>query len=136
MKEERAMNKMEKYKRDLGRAFQGMVWNTFRLNVTPTKIRKDGLVTVVFWQDGTATSVRCGAGETYDDYVAFCAALAKKLFLSNSGIKRVLKNTPVEYVGGDGPVDVDIGPLAPDPTPMTGKSYTFNISSVEVKDLD
>lgn len=103
--------------------------------LTPVKIKKDGLVTVVFWQDGTATSVRCGASESYDDYVAFCAALAKKFFLSNSMVKRVLKNTPVEYVGGDGPVDVDVEPLASDQIPVIGKSYTFDISGVHVEDL-
>lgn len=128
------MNEMKKYKRDLDRSFQEMVWNTVRLYATPTKIRKDGPVTVVFWQDGTATSVRCGAGEQYDDYVAFCAALAKKLFLSNSAIKRVLKNTPVETVR---PVLLDDNKIhISEQTPVTGKSYTFNISSVEVKDLD
>lgn len=128
------MNEMKKYKRDLDRPFQEMVRNTVRLYATPTKIRKDGPVTVVFWQDGTATSVRCGAGEQYDDYVAFCAALAKKLFLSNSAIKRVLKNTPVETVR---PVLLDDNKIhISEQTPVTGKSYTFNISSVEVKDLD
>jgi len=128
------MNEMKKYKRDLDRSFQEMVWNTVRLYATPTKIRKDGPVTVVFWQDGTATSVRCGADEQYDDYVAFCAALAKKLFLSNSAIKRVLKNTPVETVR---PVILDENNiLVSDQAPVTGKTYTFNISSVEVKDLD
>lgn len=128
------MNEMKKYKRDLDRSFQEMVWNTVRLYATPTKIRKDGHVTVVFWQDGTATSVRCGAGEQYDDYVAFCAALAKKLFISNSAIKRVLKNTPVETVR---PVLLDDNKIhISEQTPVTGKSYTFNISSVEVKDLD
>lgn len=128
------MNEMKKYKRDLDRSFQEMVWNTVRLYATPTKIRKDGPVTVVFWQDGTATSVRCGAGEQYDDYVAFCAALAKKLFLSNSAIKRVLKNTPVETVR---PVLLDDNKIhISEQKPVTGKTYTFNISSVEVKDLD
>lgn len=128
------MNEMKKYKRDLDRSFQEMVWNTVRLYATPTKIRKDGPVTVVFWQDGTATSVRCGAGEQYDDYVAFCAALAKKLFISNSAIKRVLKNTPVETVR---PVLLDDNKIhISEQTPVTWKSYTFNISSVEVKDLD
>ena len=128
------MNEMKKYKRDLDRSFQEMVWNTVRLYATPTKIRKDGHVTVVFWQDGTATSVRCGAGEQYDDYVAFCAALAKKLFISNSAIKRVLKNTPVETVR---PVLLDDNKIhISEQTPVTGKTYTFNISSVEVKDLD
>lgn len=102
---------------------------------TPVKIRKDGMVTVVFWQDGTATSVRCGASESYDDYVAFCAALAKKFFLSNSMVKRVLKNTPVEYVGGDGPVDVDVEPLASDQIPVIWESYTLDISGVHVEDL-
>ena len=128
------MNEIKKYKIDLDRSFQEMVWNTVRLYATPTKIRKDGPVTVVFWQDGTATSVRCGAGEQYDDYVAFCAALAKKLFLSNSAIKRVLKNTPVETVR---PVLLDDNRIhISEQKPVTGKSYTFNISSVEVKDLD
>ena len=109
--------------------------NMARNMLTPVKIRKDGPVTVVFWQDGTATSVRCGAGEQYDDYVAFCAALAKKLFLSNSGIKRVLKNTPVEVVI-PAPLTEDNKPAVSEKMPVTGKSYTFNISSVEVKDLD
>ena len=128
------MNEIKKYKIDLDRSFQEMVWNTVRLYATPTKIRKDGPVTVVFWHDGTATSVRCGAGEQYDDYVAFCAALAKKLFLSNSAIKRVLKNTPVETVR---PVLLDDNKIhISEQKPVTGKSYTFNISSVEVKDLD
>lgn len=128
------MNEIKKYKIDLDRSFQEMVWNTVRLYATPTKIRKDGPVTVVFWQDGTATSVRCGAGEQYDDYVPFCAALAKKLFLSNSAIKRVLKNTPVETVR---PVLLDDNKIhISEQKPVTGKSYTFNISSVEVKDLD
>lgn len=128
------MNEIKKYKIDLDRSFQEMVWNTVRLYATPTKIRKDGPVTVVFWQDGTATSVRCGAGEQYDDYVAFCAALAKKLFLSNSAIKRVLKNTPVETVR---PVLLDDNKIhISEQKPVTGKTYTFNTSSVEVKDLD
>ena len=128
------MNEIKKYKIDLDRSFQEMVWNTVRLYATPTKIRKDGPVTVVFWQDGTATSVRCGAGEQYDDYVAFCAALAKKLFLSNSAIKRVLKNTPVDTVR---PVLLDDNKIhISEQAPVTAKSYTFNISSVEVKDLD
>lgn len=103
--------------------------------LTPVKIRKDGLVTVVFWHDGSATSVRCGAGETYDDYVAFCAALAKKLFLSNSMVKRVLKNTPVDVINPVLLTDEN-KPAVVKPSVTGGTSYTFNISSVEVKDLD
>lgn len=120
---------------DHKKVFSMLIVAAARHLFTPVKIRKDGMVTVVFWQDGTATSVRCGASESYDDYVAFCAALAKKFFLSNSMVKRVLKNTPVEYVGGDGPVDVDVEPLASDQIPVIGKSYTFDISGVHVEDL-
>lgn len=115
--------------------FNMIITGSARHMLTPVKIRKDGPVTVVFWQDGTATSVRCGAGEQYDDYVAFCAALAKKLFLSNSAIKRILRDTPVEIVT---PVHLteDNKPAVSEKMPVAGKSYTFNISSVEVKDLD
>jgi len=121
--------------KDFGKnLFSMIVTGATRRLVTPVKIRKDGPVTVVFWQDGTATSVRCGAGEQYDDYVAFCAALAKKLFLSNSAVKRVLKNTPVETIR---PVLLDDNKIhISEQAPVTAKSYTFNISSVEVKDLD
>ena len=115
--------------------FSMIVQDATRHTLTPVKIRKDGPVTVVFWQDGTATSVRCGAGETYDDYVAFCAALAKKLFLSNSAIKRILRDTPLEIVTPFLPTE-DNKPAMPVMEPVTGKTFTFNISSVEVKDLD
>ena len=115
--------------------FNMIVTGSARHLLTPVKIRKDGLVTVVFWQDGTATSVRCGACEQYDDYVAFCAALAKKIFLSNSMVKRVLKNTPVE-IATPPLLTEDHKPAVVKPTVAGGMSYTFNISSVEVKDLD
>ena len=115
--------------------FNMIVTGSARHLLTPVKIRKDGLVTVVFWQDGSATSVRCGTGETYDDYVAFCAALAKKLFLSNSAIKRVLKNTPVDVINPVLLTDEN-KPAVVKPSVTGGTSYTFNISSVEVKDLD
>lgn len=66
--------------------------------LNPVKIRKDGRVTVVFWQDNTTTAVRCGESEPYDDYTAFCAALAKKIFGNNSSLKRTIQNCPVEFV--------------------------------------
>ena len=66
--------------------------------VTPVKIKKDGRVTVVFWEDGTATAVKCGLEEKYDSYTAFCAALAKKVFGSNSALKRVIQNCPVAVI--------------------------------------
>lgn len=66
--------------------------------VTPVKIKKDGRVTVVFWEDGTATAVKCGLEEKYDSYTAFCAALGKKVFGSTNGVKRVLKETPIAVI--------------------------------------
>ncbi len=66
--------------------------------LNPVKIRKDGRVTVVFWKDGSTTAVRCGENEQYDDYTAFCAALAKKIFGTNSYLKRTVQRCPVEVV--------------------------------------
>ena len=122
-------------KQNFKRAFDVMITDSARMLLTPVKIRKDGLVTVVFWQDGTATSVRCGSGEQYDDYVAFCAALAKKMFLSNSAVKRMLNNTPFE-IAMPPLLTEDHKPAVVKPSVAGGMSYTFNISSVEVKDLD
>jgi hypothetical protein len=62
---------------------------------TPVRILKSGNATIVFWKDGTKTVVKCGADETPDDYDAFTAALAIKIFGNNSRLKKVIKNKTV-----------------------------------------
>lgn len=61
-------------------------------NFYPKKIIKSGLVTVVLWKDGTKTVVRCAGDETYSLYNAFVSALAKKVYGSNSAVKRIIDN--------------------------------------------
>lgn len=56
----------------------------------PKRILKSGPVTIVFWADGTKTIVRPEPGTVPDDYTAFVAATAKKVYGSNSRIKRML----------------------------------------------
>lgn len=51
----------------------------------------DDVATVVFWTDGTKTVVKCPEGTPYDEYTAFCAALAKKLYGNNSKLQREIK---------------------------------------------
>ena len=55
--------------------------------------------TIVFWQDGTKTVVKCMDCEPFEKYAGFCAALAKKVFGSTSKAKKVAgakKNGEVE----------------------------------------
>jgi hypothetical protein len=56
----------------------------------PKRILKSGPVTIVFWNDDTKTIVRPEPGIEPDDYAAFTAALGKKVYGSNSRIKRML----------------------------------------------
>ena len=58
----------------------------------PKRIIRNGIATIVFWNDGTKTIVKCAADDEPDDYMAFCAAYCKKVFGSNSRLKRVIKN--------------------------------------------
>ncbi len=51
----------------------------------------DDIATVVFWKDGTKTIVKCPEGTPYDEYTAFCVAVAKKFYGTNSAVKRVIK---------------------------------------------
>ena len=62
----------------------------------PIKIIVNGPATIVFWQDGTKTVVKCTKGEKWDIYHAFSAALAKKVYGNNSRIHKILK-TKVKY---------------------------------------
>lgn len=59
---------------------------------TPKKVLKSGNATIVFWADGTKTVVKCAANEVPDDYDAFTAALAIKIFGSNSKLKKVIRS--------------------------------------------
>lgn len=44
------------------------------------KIMHNGPATIVFWKDGTKTVVRLKEGDKYDQYAAFTAAVAKRLY--------------------------------------------------------
>ena len=60
--------------------------------LAPTKIIHSGPCTIVFWNDDTKTIVRCSDNDTYDQYAAFCAALAKKMFNTNSHLKKLIRS--------------------------------------------
>ena len=47
-------------------------------------------VTVVLWEDGEKTIVRAAEGEQVDVYDAFCAAFCKRIYGTNSKLKREL----------------------------------------------
>ena len=59
---------------------------------TPAKIIYNGVATVVFWEDGTKTVVKRAKGTKDDKYNAFCAALAKKVYGTNSRLKNCIKD--------------------------------------------
>ena len=55
------------------------------------RILRSGNRTIVFWQDGTKTIVKRSADTPDDDYSAFTAALAIKMYGSNSALKRMIR---------------------------------------------
>lgn len=58
----------------------------------PKRIIHSGPATIVFWEDGTKTVVKLSEKDTYDEYDAFTAAFAIKIFGSNSAVKKLIKN--------------------------------------------
>lgn len=59
--------------------------------LTPERILKSGTATIVFWSDGTKTVVKRSSDEPENEYTAFTAALAKKVFGSNNAIKKIIE---------------------------------------------
>lgn len=51
----------------------------------------DNDYTTVLWNDGTKTTVKLSDDDIYDEYSAFCAALAKRIYGSNSKIKKIIQ---------------------------------------------
>ena len=56
------------------------------------KIIYNDPATIVFWKDGTKTVVKCAKGEKFNEYTAFCAALAKKVYGTNSRVTKIVKS--------------------------------------------
>ena len=61
-------------------------------NMYPSRIVYHQNETLVYWNDGEVTRVACGKGETYSEYTAFCAALAKRIFGSTSAVKKICRD--------------------------------------------
>ena len=57
---------------------------------TTTKIIFNDPATIVFWDDGTKTVVKRSAKTPFDEHAAYTAALAKKLYKSNSAVHRLV----------------------------------------------
>ena len=62
---------------------------------TPKRILRSGPATIVFWEDGTKTIVKLSNGEEDNAYTAFTAALARKIYGSNSAVKRLINQKTV-----------------------------------------
>lgn len=53
-------------------------------------IWSDGSVTIYYWEDGNKTVLKLAPGERPDAYNAFCIAMAKKLYGSNTKIHELI----------------------------------------------
>lgn len=75
----------------------------------PTRIFQNNNATIVFWDDRTKTVVKKMDGQKDDIYDAFCAAFAKKMFGSNSKIKKMVDSvyeTPKKEEPSKTPEDI------------------------------
>lgn len=61
--------------------------------VAPKQIIYSGNRTIVFWNDGDKTIVKCAESQEYDEYTGFVAALAKKMYGSTSRVKKIIDKT-------------------------------------------
>ncbi len=61
-----------------------------RYQFTPKKIIYSDPVTIVFWKDGTKTTVRKMKGTKFNKYNAFTAALAKKILMNNTHVTKIV----------------------------------------------
>ena len=53
-------------------------------------INKKKMIVHVKWKDGTETKVKLMEGDVWDEYDAFCICLAKRIYGSNSYLKRTI----------------------------------------------
>lgn len=89
------VEKMKKEKKDVRSAYPGLPREqlcTKTFSIYPKHIYYyDNNYTTVLWNDGTRTTVKLSDDDIYDEYSAFCAALAKRIYGSNSRIKKIIQ---------------------------------------------
>ena len=51
-----------------------------RKQLSVKKVIFNDPATIVFWEDGTKTVVKCSKNDSFNPYNGFCAALAKKIY--------------------------------------------------------
>lgn len=56
----------------------------------PVKIIYNPPATIVLWTDGTKTVVKCCEEDEYNEYYGFLCALGKKMFGTNSHLKKLI----------------------------------------------
>ena len=56
-----------------------------------------GKATIIRWNDGVKTIVRCGDGETFDRYTGFMAAVCKRLFNGTTTAKKLMNAKDRKY---------------------------------------
>ena len=71
--------------------------------------------TIVFWEDGTKTVVKCMAGEKFERYAGFAMACMKKMFGSTANAKTVMEELSDENIRLDPCEPVKPNAKAPEP---------------------
>lgn len=88
-----------KYTKSYEQAMAKGEFKAMKYAYKPLKIIYNDPATIVFWRDGTKTVVKRMEKEKFNPYTAFCAALAKKLFGSNSAVNRIVNSGYNQLVG-------------------------------------
>ena len=77
-----------KFPRDIANYKVAETTNFYSLNVS--KIIFNPPATIVFWEDGTKTVVKCSAEDEFSEYYGFLVALGKKVYENNNQIKKLI----------------------------------------------
>lgn len=88
-----------KYTKSYEQAMAKGEFRTMKYVYKPLKIIYNDPATIVFWRDGTKTVVKRMEKEKFNPYTAFCAALAKKIYGSNSAVNRIVNSGYNQLVG-------------------------------------
>lgn len=61
----------------------------------PKKIIYNDAATIVYWNDGTKTVVKCNENDEYSEYFGFIATVAKKMYGGTGPINQIIKSKKV-----------------------------------------